>query len=67
MNPEQTLPYTIAAWHHTEASVFVMLPWYVTNGPDAQSVALTTDEARTLAAELIEAANSADENIRDRT
>ena len=66
MNNE-TLPYTIAAWHHTEAHVFVMLPWFVKNGPDAQSVALSTDQARALAAELIEAANSADENIRDRT
>ena len=66
MNTE-TLPYTIAAWHHTEAHVFVMLPWFVKNGPDAQSVALSTDQARALAAELIEAANSADENIRDRT
>jgi hypothetical protein len=63
----ETLPYTIAAWHHTEAHVFVMLPYFMKNGPDAQSVAMSTDEARAFAAEIIELANAADENIRDRT
>ena len=59
MNHPNTLPYCVPATDGRECHVFVLLPAHAANGDHAQSVPLSLTEARALAIELLEAAQTA--------
>jgi hypothetical protein len=53
MKTQENHPYSTPAFDGTDPAVFISLPEWVMNGPDAQSVPMNIAQAQSFAAQLI--------------